>query len=204
MRRKRYTHERKGIQEQNALVEEIDAYYDSLSHNTDIGDIPTTSIHNLVGTALVACSVSPLDLSSIQRLLPNNTQEKQKFAAITMRIFKPTCTVLLFSSGKMVLTGCRTFIECITAALHVMTILRQSYTGVQFLLVSVTIQNIVGNVITGRSIDLDFFYKSQSMWCTYQANMFPVSHSMSLLHLFLDSPLCNCPCIHRRAKGALH
>ena len=176
MRRKRYTHERKGTQEQNALVEEIDAYYHSLSPDTQDCDIPITSIHNLVGTALVACSVTPLDLSSIQRLLPNNTQEKQKFAAITMRIFKPTCTVLLFTSGKMVLTGCRTFIECITAALHVMTLLRQSYTGVQFLLVSVTIQNIVGNAITGRSIDLDLFYKSQSMWCTYQANMFPVSH----------------------------
>ena len=88
MRRKRYTHERKGTQEQSALVEEIETYYLRLSQDTKSCDIPITSIHNLVGTALVACSVTPLDLSSIQRLLPNNTQEKLKFAAITIANFQ--------------------------------------------------------------------------------------------------------------------
>ena len=33
--------------------------------------------------------------------------DRQKFAAITLRIAEPMCTVLLFTSGKMVLTGAR-------------------------------------------------------------------------------------------------
>ena len=74
--------------EEILLVEEIDAYYRSLPQDTKDCDIPITSIHNLVGTALVACSVTPLDLSSIQRLLPNNTQEKLKLAAITIANFQ--------------------------------------------------------------------------------------------------------------------
>ena len=62
-------------------------------------------VHNLVGTSRIASPLHKLDLRAISNILPNSKFEKQKFAAITIRLGQPVCTVLLFTSGKMVLTG---------------------------------------------------------------------------------------------------
>lgn len=63
-------------------------------------------VHNLVGTCQLKSS-GGLNLEVISRFMPNSVYEKQKFAAITIRLGSPQCTMLLFTSGKMVLTGAR-------------------------------------------------------------------------------------------------
>jgi len=120
----------------DVLVEDIDAFYAQLppsnagrdatggSHCATLGvakcdaregassdPIPKSSVHNLVGTSMVEKRFRILDLRIISRLLPNCVYDQQKFAAITIRIHRPSCTVLLFTSGKMVLTGCRSYIQ---------------------------------------------------------------------------------------------
>ena len=47
---------------------------------------------------------TPLITSSTRRFY-----DKAKFAAITIRLSSPECTTLLFSSGKLVVTGGRTW-----------------------------------------------------------------------------------------------
>ena len=89
-------------------------------------------VHNLVGTCVLRSDNFKLDLHTISRLLPNTVFEKQKFAAITMRIGQPTCTVLLFTSGKMVLTGCKSYIDCVIASLHILYLMRSNFPGVVF------------------------------------------------------------------------
>lgn len=137
---------------------------------------PEAQIHNLVGTALITSSVLPLDLHMIARLLPNVVYDRQKFAAITIRLRSPMCTSLLFTSGKMVLTGCKNFTACVLASHHIVKILRRGIAGVEFNLRHVQIQNIVGNVdikLRGRSINLQRLYNEHGVFCTYQRNMFP-------------------------------
>jgi len=133
-------------------------------------------VHNLVGTAKMDTSCTVLNLRAISRLILNCHFDKQKFAAITIRIHNPMCTVLLFTSGKMVLTGCRTYLECIMASHEVVSMLRQSVPGTRFLLKHVSIQNIIGNVdlqLQDSVINLERIQRENSIFCTYQKNMFP-------------------------------
>ena len=134
-------------------------------------------VHNLVGTCKVSSNMSSLNLEAVSNLLPNAVFEKQKFAAITIRLGKPTCTVLLFTSGKMVLTGCKSLLDCILASKIVCNMLTQGFPGNIFTLEDIKIQNIVGNALVkmqkNESLDLPRFYSDFNIFCTYQPNMFP-------------------------------
>lgn len=119
----------------------------------------------------------PINLEHIANMLPNSYYDKHKFAAITIRMFDPTCTALLFTSGKLVLTGCRGWYECVLASMHIVRMLRQRVDGVDFRVSDNTIQNIVGHVEVpikkGGMLDLDRLYDTHCTHCTYQRNMFP-------------------------------
>lgn len=133
-------------------------------------------VHNLVGTCQLQSS-SRLNLETICRFLPNSLYEKQKFAAITIRLGSPQCTTLLFTSGKMVLTGCKSFMEVLLASMNCLYTLRSFLPGVEFELCDVAIQNIVGNadlrLRPDEKLDLNAFYEDHNVYCTYQPNMFP-------------------------------
>jgi transcription initiation factor TFIID TATA-box-binding protein len=138
--------------------------------------LPPVMVHNVVGTAKVFCSSLPFDLQLIHSILPNSTFKKKKFAAITIRLFDPHCTVLLFASGKMVLTGCRDFLLCVLATHKVIAILRQAIPCVDFECSVIQMQNIVGHVdmdLDHQNIDLELFYRHYNIECTFQRSMFP-------------------------------
>jgi transcription initiation factor TFIID TATA-box-binding protein len=157
------------------LLEEVDALWREKSSADTVS--PVLYIHNLVGTGMVRSSNGLLDLKCMSSLIPNSVFHKQKFAAITIRLESPTCTALLFTSGKMVLTGCKTYIECIACALQVVALLRNNMRGTKFQLCSVCIQNMVGNVdlnlTGGASINLHRMQSEHGLYCTYQKKMFP-------------------------------
>jgi len=181
MRKRKYGHLKKQKCIEDVMVEDIDMFYKALDSTTDSAvaddDCPRAQIHNLVGTAKIVGNVRPLDLFAISKILPNSTYDKQKFAAITIRISEPPCTVLLFTSGKMVLTGCRTFLECISAAHEVVRLLYAGVMGTTFRLKECMIQNIVGNVDlklqSNQQMELQLMHQTHSVFCTYQKNMFP-------------------------------
>ena len=142
----------------------------------DLSTHPPVMVHNVVGTAKVFCSSLPFDLKLIHSILPNSTFKKKKFAAITIRLFDPHCTVLLFASGKMVLTGCRDFLLCVLATHKVIAILRQAIPCVDFECSIIQMQNIVGHVdmdLDHQNIDLELFYRHYNIECTFQRSMFP-------------------------------
>jgi len=153
------------------MVEHINSFYQSLGvaggHAEAAQACPQAQIHNLVGTAKIMGGAGPLDLFVISNILPNSTYDKQKFVAIAIRISEPQCTVLLFTSGKMVLTGCRTFLECISASHEVVRLLERGVLGSRFRLNECMIQNIVGNVdlklASNQSMDLDRLHSTHSV-----------------------------------------
>jgi transcription initiation factor TFIID TATA-box-binding protein len=107
-------------------------------------------------------------------------------------LFDPHCTVLLFASGKMVLTGCRDFLLCVLATHKVIAVLRQAIPSVDFECSSIQMQNIVGHVdmrLERGSVDLEMFYKEYNIECTFQRSMFPrlvyrAQHSAVVMLIF--------------------
>jgi len=149
-------------------------YVENAMRKKDLSAI--AQVHNLVGTCQIK-SNGNLNLEVVSRFLPNSLYEKQKFAAITIRLGSPQCTMLLFTSGKLVLTGCKSFIEVLLASMNALYMLRACLPGVKFTLCDVAIQNIVGNadlqLKEGEMLDLHAFYHDNNVYCTYQPNMFP-------------------------------
>ena len=111
----------------------------------DDDQCPAPTIHNIVSTSLIQ-SEAPIDLTALSRLLPFSFYDRHRFAAITIRIKSPNCTTLLFSSGKLVVTGGRDWFECVLASLCVCRILRDAFPSRVFKLVNCEVQNIVGHV----------------------------------------------------------
>lgn len=193
MRKRKYAHMMYERKIPDFLTEDIDRLYECLEqgaearhtqHDAELSKYrdareatPKASIHNLVATARIFTNCPSFDLHTISRFLPNCTYDKQKFAAITVRQHEPRCTILLFTSGKMVLTGCKDYVECCLASLNIAMLLRANLPHFYFTLHDVTIQNIVGNVdlCLGDThyIDLDKMYTEENIYCTYQKNMFP-------------------------------
>jgi TATA-box binding protein (TBP) (component of TFIID and TFIIIB) len=80
----------------------------------------------------------------------------------------------------MVLTGCKSYIECIDCALQVVVLMRENMRSTTCTLQSVKVQNMVGNVVLQlkqRSVQyelrLDDMHRENSIYCTYQRKMFP-------------------------------
>ena len=138
---------------------------------------PEAVIHNLVGTTELFCSSGLVNLAYVASVLPNSFYDRQRFAAITIRIADPMCTALLFTSGKLVLTGSRSWCQCLLASLHIARLLTIHTKGVTFSVRDTSVQNIVGNAViplkTGECLDLQMMYDALGTICTWQPNMFP-------------------------------
>jgi transcription initiation factor TFIID TATA-box-binding protein len=147
----------------------------------DGGDVsldlpPAPTIHNIVSTSQIK-SDKTIDLAALSRLIPFSFYDRQRFAAITIRLKSPNCTTLLFSSGKLVVTGGRDWYECVLASLCVCRILRDVFPSREFMLVNSDIQNIVAHVELpvgkGGVLDLESMYSKLTLHCMYQKTMFP-------------------------------
>ncbi len=105
----------------------------TFGHHQLLGDydnIPLPTVHNIVATSQILCSSQePLDLNKIHEMLPFSFYDQHKFAAITVRLHQPDCTTLLSSSGKLVVTGCRTWYECVYASLFIAGLLDECLPG---------------------------------------------------------------------------
>lgn len=73
------------------------------------GDESETTVHNMVSTSVVHSNRMPINLSHLAMMLPCSTYDRKRFAAITIRIDNPRCTALLFTSGKLVITGVKSW-----------------------------------------------------------------------------------------------
>ena len=117
-----------------------------------------------------------LDLNRIHEMLPFSFYDQHKFAAITVRLHQPDCTTLLFSSGKLVVTGCRSWYECVYASLFIAKLLQECIPGHVFRLHACDVQNMVAHVelpVQGGTLDLQGMYAQLALNCTYQRKMFP-------------------------------
>ena len=138
---------------------------------------PHAVIHNIVSTSLIHGSEIPINLNVLSMLLPCSSYDRRRFAAITVRIDKPRCTALLFTSGKLVVTGVKSWYECLLASMVIARLINSVLVSHTYSVVNCEIQNIVAHseiMVTGASsLNIQSMYEDMAMECTYQKNMFP-------------------------------
>ena len=140
-------------------------------------NVPVPTIHNIVSTGLMTCDVMPLDLTAVRDVIPGASYDKKRFAAMTIRMHNPMCTILLFSSGRMVITGGKHWHESVHVCLSLRRLLQERLVGRDFRVRQCVVENIVAHVELnppqGKRLDLDTMYTHLNIHCTYNRRMFP-------------------------------
>ena len=103
-------------------------------------EAPVPVIHNIVSTAQIESTRMPMDLQAISEVLAGSSYDRRKFAAMTIRLANPSCTLLLFSSGKLVVTGGKNWYEGVLSCLRIARFLQRALVGVDFWLKSCNVQ----------------------------------------------------------------
>jgi transcription initiation factor TFIID TATA-box-binding protein len=142
-----------------------------------VHDMVEPFVHNVVSTSRVNSVKMPINLEKLSLLLKNSTYDKKRFAAITIRTCNPFCTALLFTSGKLVVTGVQSFYECIMASLCIIRMINRVYPLQDFRVYDCVVQNMVAHSTfelgINQRFDIQSMYEHLPVDCTYQRNMFP-------------------------------
>jgi len=135
--------------------------------------VPTT--HNMVSTIHIETNTDRIDLDMISSSIANSCYDKKRFAAITIRIDEPKTTALLFSSGKLVITGASSKQIAMAAVRSTIYMLKNVFSYLDVSFKNHTIQNIVCNVRIPNlhTIDIQKLHSQYGTSCTYQPCIFP-------------------------------
>jgi transcription initiation factor TFIID TATA-box-binding protein len=127
-------------------------------------------LQNIVSTVSLGCR---LELKEIVMRARNAEYNPKRFAAVIMRIREPKTTALIFSSGKIVVTGAKSEADSkLAAKKYAKTISKIGFPNAR--MEDFKIQNIVGSCDVGFAIDLEQLTNSEhSSHCTYEPELFP-------------------------------
>ena len=146
------------------------------THGVIMDSKPIPFVHNIVATAQIQTS-APLQLDRLNQIFRFSSFNRKKFAAVTLRLMRPNCTILLFTSGKLVITGSKSASEALLSAYHVRAMLRKVCTGQRFSVTGFEIQNVVSHceldVSDGEILNIEALYERYHIYSTYQSHIFP-------------------------------
>lgn len=125
-------------------------------------------IQNIVNTVDVKCV---LDLRVISLKACNVEYKPNRFAALIMRIRNPRTTALIFSSGKLVITGAKSEKDSLNASKRFVRILKKLGFPVSFNYFK--IQNVVGSINLGFNVSLEGLNIGHENFTTYEPELFP-------------------------------
>jgi len=126
-------------------------------------------IENVVATVVVEIE-EKIDLNQIARKHADVEYNPERFPGLVMRIEKPRATILIFSTGKMVVTGLRKASEAEKVVDKVVKNIRKS--GIKVANPVITIQNIVASGDLHTNIDLNMAAIVME-YAMYEPEVFP-------------------------------
>ncbi len=129
---------------------------------------PKFKIENVVATVEVT---SKIDLNLLARKKKDAEYNPEQFPGLKLRIKNPKATILVFSTGKMVITGLRRATEAEAAVEKVINEIRRvgiTITGKP----KIAIQNIVASGDLHSRIDLDLAQMTLEH-CLFEPEVFP-------------------------------
>jgi transcription initiation factor TFIID TATA-box-binding protein len=126
-------------------------------------------IENVVATVSVEIT-EKIDLNQIARKHADVEYNPERFPGLVMRIEKPRATILIFSTGKMVVTGLRKASEAPRVVDKVVRNIRKA--GIKLSNPEITIQNIVASGDLHTNIDLNMAAIVME-YAMYEPEVFP-------------------------------
>ncbi len=126
-------------------------------------------IENVVATVVVEIT-EKIDLNQIARRHADVEYNPERFPGLVMRIEKPRATILIFSTGKMVVTGLRKATEANRVVDKVVKNIRKA--GIKVSNPEITIQNIVASGDLHTNIDLNMAAIVME-YAMYEPEVFP-------------------------------
>lgn len=131
------------------------------------GIVPT--IQNVVATTNLGVQ---LDLKRIALRARNAEYNPKRFAAVIMRIRDPKTTALIFSSGKIVVTGAKSERESSRASRkYAKIVYKLGYDKARF--TEFTVQNIVASCDVYFPVRLEGLAHAHNSFCSYEPELFP-------------------------------
>lgn len=126
-------------------------------------------IQNVVATTNLGVQ---LDLKTIALRARNAEYNPKRFAAVIMRIREPKTTALIFSSGKIVVTGAKSEAESTKASRkYAKIVYKLGYTKAKF--TEFTVQNIVASCDVSFPVRLEGLAHAHNNFCSYEPELFP-------------------------------
>ncbi len=126
-------------------------------------------IENVVATVVVEIT-EKIDLNQIARRHAEVEYNPERFPGLVMRIEKPRATILIFSTGKMVVTGLRHASEADRVVDKVVKNIKKA--GIKVSNPEITIQNIVASGDLHTNIDLNMAAIVME-YAMYEPEVFP-------------------------------
>ncbi len=126
-------------------------------------------IENVVATVVVEIT-EKIDLNQIARRHADVEYNPERFPGLVMRIEKPRATILIFSTGKMVVTGLRKAAEAPKVVEKVVKNIKKA--GIKVSNPEITIQNIVASGDLHTNIDLNMAAIVME-YAMYEPEVFP-------------------------------
>jgi len=159
----------------NILVNE-DNLYNTREKQNELTLFGATRMHEITPNIQnVVCTVNlgvQLDLKRIALKARNAEYNPRRFAAVIMRIRDPKTTALIFSSGKMVITGAKSEEAAKTSCKKYTRIIqRLGYGYAKFL--DFKIQNIVASCDIHFPVRLESLAHAHNQFCSYEPELFP-------------------------------
>ncbi|XP_050426702.1 uncharacterized protein LOC126837022 [Adelges cooleyi] len=128
----------------------------------------TPKLQNIVSTVDMGCR---LDLKAIALQSKNSEFDPTRISAVIMRIREPRTTALIFSSGKLVVTGAKSETDSKLAARKFAKIIQKLNFPAKFL--NFKIQNIVGSCDVEFIIRLEKLDLAHRPFSSYEPELFP-------------------------------
>merc|ERR1711904_646523 len=126
------------------------------------------SIKNIVATLNLG---SKVNLQVIAKKCKNTEYNPKRFTAVVIRLRDPKTTALVFSTGKLVVTGAKSENDCKTAARTFAKMVRKCGYDVNFK--EFKIQNVVGVADVHFPIRLEALQVQHQQFCQYEPEVFP-------------------------------
>ncbi len=112
-----------------------------------------------------------LELDKIAQQVRNAEYNPKRFQAVIMRIREPRTTALIFSSGKMIVTGARSEEDAMNAGKKYTAIIQKVGFAVMF--AEFKVQNITASCDCGFPIRIEALCYANAQHSTYEPELFP-------------------------------
>ena len=148
------------------LAEVVEESVDNTSTSITPSDI---TCHNVLAIAELN---TELDLDKIVRLFKNSEYDPSKFNCVRVRDWKRKCTVAIFSSGKLQVTGASNPDDARRAMKVVAYRLKNKLGHSEIVFSNLKIDNILATFDIGTKMDLYGISRDQEITCTYMPSQF--------------------------------